>query len=169
MDWLDGPETEIVKSAPIPERVICLAEANDALETVTVPDCCPAVVGTNAIRASQLAPISKAEPHVVEATWNPPEAEIASEFRATAPSFVKITVSVALVVPTPVVGNVRVEGWIESDPAAPPIPASANVAALENADDATVSAPDTVPLAVGVKRMFAVQLAPGARELPQGF
>ncbi len=50
-----------------------------------------------------------------------------------------------------------------------PVPVSHTLCGLPDALSATVTEPDRVPTAAGVKVTLMVQLAPGARELPQVF
>jgi len=66
-------------------------------------------------------------------------------------------------VPTPVVGNVSEPGWICIDPAAPPIPSRAAVAASAKVFVVTDSIPLTRPFVAGVKITPIEQLPPGAR------
>lgn len=77
--------------------------------------------------------------------------------------FARATFCVALLPPTPVVGKARDAGCTCTEPAAPPIPAREVVAAVTNAEELTVSAPVTTPLAVGVKTTPVEQLPPAAR------
>jgi len=52
---------------------------------------------------------------------------------------------------------------------AAPVPVSDTLWGLPDALSATPTEPDRVPAAAGVKVTLMVQLAPGARELPQVF
>jgi hypothetical protein len=136
------------------------------LAMVSVPVCCPAVVGANAMSAVQLAPAARVAEHVLSSTPNPLDALNARSVSATVPELSTVTVCEELTLPTPVPEKFNIAGLICTDPAAPPVPASTSVAAFANFDVPMVNEPVATPFTVGAKTIPAVQLAPDARLAP---
>jgi hypothetical protein len=84
------------------------------------------------------------------------------------PPFVKVTVCAGvLVVPTDWGGKVRVVGKRVTSGPGPPVPLNGIVCGLFGALSVMVTDPYRLPLAVGVKVTLIIQVAPGARVVPQ--
>lgn len=68
-EWLLEPETETVKSNPVPCRGTEAALARVEVVTVRLPACEPAEVGTNAAAAVQLAPGARVVAQLLLVSW----------------------------------------------------------------------------------------------------
>jgi hypothetical protein len=108
-----------VAPVPVNEMVVGLFAA--LLVTVTDPVRVPLAVGLNVTLIVQLAPAARLDPHVFVCAKSP-LATIELIAAAAFPVFCTVTVCAALVAPTVVLPNVRLDGLVESVALVPPPP-----------------------------------------------
>src|SRR6185312_12106751 len=157
-----------VKSPPVPESVTVCGEFGALSLIVNVPFWLPVAVGLKSIASVQLVPAATCVPHVLPLSVAYP-GETATEVicSITPPLLLTVTLCVP-VVPTIWVPNVSVfadsvaVGVDES-----PVPDSATVCGLVVALSVSVSAPERMPVTVGVNVTVIAQLAWAASDAPQ--
>lgn len=134
-------------------------------DTCNVPVAVPTPVGVNTTSIVQLALEVSIGSQVVEETLKLPVVEIEMFLSIMFWLLLSLNAFAALVVPTTVVGNLKVAGvnvaW------ALPVPDSATVCGLFEPLSLTESVPVRDPIWVGVNVTSILQLFPGANVLPQ--
>jgi hypothetical protein len=161
-------EAALELAAPVPESNsdcgLLLAESVKLRMALRVP----AAVGLNTTLAEQLPPAARLAPHeLVEIAksdaFAPVIATLFTSMDEPSPFF-SVAERDALVDPTAVLAKVRVLGLAETPLV--PSPESATVCGLLLSESLKLSVVVRVPVAVGPKRILAVQLAPAASAEP---
>lgn len=129
----------------------------------------------NAIDTVQLADAPRLDPQLLlvirKSPGSAPETEMPLIVIEEPVPLLSVAVCAPLVEPTLTDPNERELGPIVTEPLDPPEPSPVSATACGEfvAESLKLSVAVRVPLAVGAKRMFAVQLAPAARLDPQVF
>ena len=127
----------------------------------------PPAVGVKVTLMAQLAPAARLVPHVLDCAKSP-LAVIPEMASAALPEFESFTCCAVLGVPTSRLEKVSEEGVAEAEGAgARPVPVRVTLWGLPEASSVTLTVPERVPPAVGVKVMLMLQFAAAARLAPQ--
>lgn len=160
---------------PVPESATVWGLLLAVSEIVRVAARDPLTLGLNAMETPQLADAARLDPHALLAITKSPGLAPAMDtlFRVIEEvvPLVSVALCAELVEPTLIVPNEREVGLIVTDPPEPPgaNPDSATVCGEFVAESVKLSVAERVPLVVGAKAMFAVQLAPAAKLVVQVF
>jgi hypothetical protein len=156
----------VVLSTPLPDSAIVTGLLLALPVRVTAPVRAPPAVGVNFAVTVQDAPTASEEQLFV---WlKSPLAVTPETVAAVVPVLVTVAVWVAEELPTTVVGNARLDGFVlRIGPGATPVPDSGTVSSMPDA--LIVRFPAREPAAVGVNATATVQDAPAAMPLPQVF
>jgi len=153
---------------PVPLRLTFCGLFEALSVKVRVPLAAPVAVGVNVTPTAQLAPAEMLLPQVLLAIAKGPLIPTLEIVRAVLWRLVRVTVTAALVLPTPTVPKFsepadRVTGELKLLP----LPLRFTVCGLFPALSVKVSAPVAAPDAVGVNVTPTVQLEPAATLVPQ--
>ena len=151
-------EENVTGALPVPVRFTVCGLVAAVSVNVSVPVAAPIAVGENVNPTVQLALALMLVPHVLLTTAKPALVTTLAKLRDAFPRFVKVTVFVALVLPTATVPKFTL--LEENVTGALPVPVSMTV--WVPASSAIVSVPETEPTVVGVNETETVQEAPGA-------
>jgi hypothetical protein len=150
---------------PVSETVCGLPEALSV--TVTEPDRVPMVAGVKVTLIVQVAPTASVVPQLFVSAKSP-VIVIPEMVNGAVPVFESVALCVGLAVPIVCPLNVRVDGEAVAMGAVP-VPVSDTLCGLPDALSTTVTEPDRVPVALGVKVTLIEQLAAAARVAPHVF
>ena len=157
---------DLVEVTPVPLRLTFWGLAPPLLETVNVPVLVPAAVGLNVTLIRQLVPAATLLPQpllgIKSAVLVPAIATLVM-LKLTLPTLFRVTVCGALLLPTPVDGNVRL--FTDSFTMVP-VPLRLTTCGLPLALSVIVTCPGLAPIAVGVNLTLIVHCAATARLLP---
>jgi hypothetical protein len=135
--------------------------------TVTEPDRVPMVAGVKVTLIVQVAPTASVVPQLFVSAKSP-VIVIPEMVNGAVPVFESVALCVGLAVPIVCPLNVRVDGEAVAMGAVP-VPVSDTLCGLPDALSTTVTEPDRVPVALGVKVTLIEQLAAAARVAPHVF
>jgi hypothetical protein len=150
---------------PVSDTLCWLPEALSV--TVTEPDRIPVAVGVKVTLIEQFAPAASVVPQVF--VWAKfPVLVIAEIVSGALPVFESVVVWAGLVLPTNCPPNAKLAGESVALGAVP-VPVRNTPCWPPDALSVTMTEPDRVPVAVGVKVTLIEQLAPAATVVPQVF
>src|SRR2546426_3829375 len=159
-------DREMPGAKPIPVRVITGTLPRASLVMATPPVLKPAVVGLKVTLMVQLAPAATLLPQLLAWAKSPLAAMLAM-FNTAVPLLVSVDVWDGLVVPMSRLPKIRLVLDKVMTGARIPTPVRDTTWGLPGALSVTAIDPSREPTAVGVKATVMMQLAPGARLLPQ--
>ena len=155
---------------PVPESVALSGLLDALVRKVKDAVLAPSAVGVKVTLTMQLLPAARLAPHgLLEMAKSPafaPVSEIFVIVTADGPVFVNVTVLALLVIPSPVLGNVKLVGLRLTANAGTPVPVSAALLGLVEAFVVKVSEAALTPVVEGVNVTPTKQFAPTARVPP---
>jgi hypothetical protein len=160
---------------PVPESAMVCGLLLAVSETLRVADRVPVVAGLNAMDTLHVAVAARLDPHVLllmrKSPGSVPVIEILLIVMAELVPLLSVAVCEPLVDPVFIVPNERDVGLMLTVPLVPPgaKPDSATVCGVFVAESLKSSVAVRVPPVVGANVIFAEQLAPAARLVPQVF